>query len=664
MMKAIKLAAILIFTVSILLGTFNLVSSVGVVPWFRISDIPYLQGYPAIAYNSTTDQYLAVWEDFRGDVGFGSDVYAQIVNSDSSMAGANFSITVVNDWQRSPKPAYNSVANKYLVVWQEESYDGKGDIYGRMVNANGTLSLAQFPIATAVEYQWNPDLVYNPITNQFLVVWQDDRMVPGDNDIYGQFVNADRTLSGNNFAISNPSTDQLLPSVAYNTTDNQYLVIWQDDRNPASDADIYGQVINGNGSLNGGNFAISTASANQDYPDIAYASSANRYLVVWEQSNDIYGRLVNANKTFTGPEFQIASSSGSLSNPTVSYNSQSNQFMVVWSDSYGSDDINAQLVGVDGSMPEPKIDLATQGQGDLQYPAITSNSSNNTFMIAWVHQTCHNEFDDCEDDDIDIFGAFYQASGHFGVYLPLLLRDYQNTIFPTATNTPPLPTSTPIPPSPTPNPWVNIVAEDFEGNFPTGFWSVLDDQAGSGEYYWMKRNCRAYGGSYGAWVVGGGADGSLLTCGSSFPGYVKSWMIYGPFNLADATEADLRFKAWINTGSAASLYRDFCRMASTDGVSFSGDCYRGNSEGWIDQTLDLSNVSGLGSLIGQPEVYIGLYFQNLTTAGYTEGVFVDDIVIRKCVSANCPTSAAGYTTTYAPGLTSFPVVKSLNQDQP
>lgn len=651
MMKVVKLATILILAVLVFLGTFNLVSSEGVVPWFRISDIPALQGYPANAYNSTTNQFMVVWEDFRGDVGFGSDVYAQIVNGDSSMAGGNFSITVVNDWQRSPKPAYNPVTNRYLVVWQEESYDGKGDIYGRMVNANGTMSLSQFSIASAVEYQWNPDLAYNSITNQFLVVWQDDRIVPGDNDIYAQLVNADRTLSGANFPISNPSTNQLLPVIAYNTTNNQYLVVWQDDRNSASDADIYGQVIDGNGSINGANFAISTAGADQDYPDIAYASSANRFLVVWEQSNDIYGRLVNANRTFAGPEFHIASSSGSLSNPTVSYNLQSDQFMVVWSDSYGSDDIYAQLIGVDGSMPDPKIDLATQGQGDLHYPAITSNTSNNSFMITWQHQTCHNDFDNCEDDDIDIFGAFYQATAHFGTYLPVLFRNYQAPILPT-----PTPTSTP-------DPWVNIMTEDFEGNFPGG-WSVIDDQTGSGEYYWGKRDCKFFNGSSSSWAVGGGTDGELLTCGSSFPGYVKSWMIYGPFSLADATEADLRFKTWVNTGSASSLYRQFCRMASTDGITFNGDCYRGDSGGWIDQALDLSNISGLGSLIGQSEVYIGLYFENLTTAGYTEGVFVDDIILQKCTSTSCPTSAAGSSAAYAPGLTSFPAIKSLNQDKP
>ena len=83
-MKKIKLAPIWILTGLILLVTYKVATTEGVVPWFRISDIPYLQDNPAIAYNSTNNQYLVVWEDWRG-AGAGTDIYAQIVNSDSTM---------------------------------------------------------------------------------------------------------------------------------------------------------------------------------------------------------------------------------------------------------------------------------------------------------------------------------------------------------------------------------------------------------------------------------------------------------------------------------------------------------------------------------------------------------------------------------------------------
>jgi len=663
MMKKIKTITIWTLSIVILLGTYQLVSSGGVATWFRISDIPYLQDIPGVAYNSSSDQFLVVWEDFRGEVGFGTDVYAQLVNSNGSMSGANFPLTVVDDWQRGPKPAYNPVTDRYLVVWEDWR---DHDIYGRLVNANGTLSGSQFPIAAAAEYQWNPDLAYNSTSNQFLVVFDDDRVDPSDKDIYGQLVNADGSLSGANFTISDPLTNQLLPAVAYNNTANQYLVVWEDDRNPATDADIYARVVNGNGSMIGADFAISTATADQSYPELAYASSANRFLVVWEQSADVYGRLVNADKTFAGPEFRIASGPGSLSNPVVGFDPSSKQFLVVWSDSQGWDNLYARLVETNGTMAEPQFDFA-YGTGNFVHPAIGFNSSAHQFLVAWQHQTC-NDFS-CDDYDKDIFGALYQATAHYGIYIPLIMQDFHPsqlptptpiTPSPTATQTP-TPTSTPTPtPTSTPGTWDTILTEDFEGSFP-GDWWVLDNQAGYGEYYWDKRTCRAYGGSYSGWAVGGGADGGALACESDYPDYVSSWMVYGPFSLADATDAELRFKAWINTESPADMYDYFCWMASTDGTNFAGDCAWGNSSGWFDQVLDLSNVTDLGDVTGQPSVWVGLWFYSDGSIGYAEGAYVDDIILRKCTTGNCPPAASQLHGTNISGLYQFPVTKSLDR---
>lgn len=37
--------------------------------------------------------------------------------------------------------------------------------------------------------------------------------------------------------------DQVNPAVAYNSTDDEYLLVWHDDRSGASDNDIYCQII-------------------------------------------------------------------------------------------------------------------------------------------------------------------------------------------------------------------------------------------------------------------------------------------------------------------------------------------------------------------------------------------------------------------------------------
>jgi hypothetical protein len=136
-------------------------------------------------------------------------------------------------------------------------------------------------------------------------------------------------------------------------------------------------------------------------------------------------------------------------------------------------------------------------------------------------------------------------------------------------------------------------------------------------------------------------------------------MIYGPFSLADATDAELRFKAWVNTEEPATMYDYLCRFASTDGNVFHGDCIYGNSSGWIDQVLDLSNVPDLGDLAGQSNVWVALWFRSDKAGSYSEGVYVDDIILRKCTGGDCSGSSPELPDTGKANLNTYPAVKTL-----
>jgi len=425
-MKKIKLVATVMILAVTLVVAFQVVYSGGVVPWFRISDSTAGQSRPGLAYNSSADQFLVVWEDYRGAVGYGSDVYGQIVNGDGSMAGVNFAITTESDWQRDPKAAHDPITGDYLVVWEDWRTDSDDDIYAQLVSADGSMIGVEFTISTAANDQSNPDIAYNSSSNQFLVVFDDDRLVAYDVDIYGKLVNADGSMSGTDFPISIPSENQLVPVVAYNSTDNQFLVVWGDKRDQDTNSgDIYARMVNGNGTMDGYEFPISTTSnANQISPAVAYDPNSNQYLVVWEHSvydTDIYGRLVNADQSFVGPEFPISSGSDDQSDPAVAFDASSNRFLVAWSDSYGWDGIHAQLVSADGSMDGEKLELAT-GKGDFFYPDTVLNPSTKQFLVVWRHETCYS-YIGCDDNDKDIFGTLYPEIVHYGIYLPLVRRD-------------------------------------------------------------------------------------------------------------------------------------------------------------------------------------------------------------------------------------------------
>ncbi len=202
---------------------------------------------------------------------------------------------------------------------------------------------------------------------------------------------------------------------------------------------------------------------------------------------------------------------------------------------------------------------------------------------------------------------------------------------PSPTTPPSPPTKTPMPTPTTPAPqWETIMSETFEGSFP-GDWGVGDSNGGEGgEYYWGKRSCRSYAGSYSGWAVGAGAQGGALSCGSNYPDNAQSWMIYGPFSLADATAADFSCQLWLNSETD---FDKLCQFASTNGTDFSGTCWWGDSSGWVETALDLTDVYQLGDLTGRAEVWIAFYFESDGSVSFPEGAHVDNVVLRKYTSA-------------------------------
>jgi hypothetical protein len=93
------------------------------------------------------------------------------------------------------------------------------------------------------------------------------------------------------FDISNlTATEALDPSIAYNSNRGEYLVVWWNDR-PEND-DIYGRRVSGDGALVGDWFAIAAgADHERQYPDVAYNSQSDEYLVVWQDDNHISGAV-------------------------------------------------------------------------------------------------------------------------------------------------------------------------------------------------------------------------------------------------------------------------------------------------------------------------------------------------------------------------------------
>jgi hypothetical protein len=172
--------------------------------------------------------------------------------------------------------------------------------------------------------------------------------------------------------------------------------------------------------------------------------------------------------------------------------------------------------------------------------------------------------------------------------------------------------------------WVNITQESFEGvTFPPSGWTTIS----SGGFTWGRRNCFSLHGNFAAWAVGGGPNGSALACNSNYPNNTNVWLIYGPFDLSDAAAAQLSFRYYLNSEPGW----DFLFWGtSINNSTYIGSETSGNSSGWV--TFDLS------SRLGQPQVWIGFQFFSDSIITYSNGAFIDSVVVRKCVSHPCISS--------------------------
>jgi hypothetical protein len=172
-----------------------------------------------------------VFGDDRDFFSSEGEIYGQLINSDRTLNGGNFSITEnrAGD-QIYPAVAFNPSTKQYLVAWGDFQSGGSDDVFGRLVNHDGTLAGAAFPISNTPAKQGSIALAFHPLARRFLAVWQDDRDGAAGINIYGQWIKEDGSLQASNFPIVNLPNDQDFPKVAYGP--ESFLAAYESILNP------------------------------------------------------------------------------------------------------------------------------------------------------------------------------------------------------------------------------------------------------------------------------------------------------------------------------------------------------------------------------------------------------------------------------------------------
>lgn len=400
---------------------------------FRLSDMGQDNTYdahnPAIAYNTIDNEYLVVWYGDDDDAGTLADgeyeIFAQRLDAATGAEiGPELRLSDMGPDgnpaydAENPAVAYNSTANEYLVVWQGDDNtgllaDGEEEIFSQRIEANtgaeigGDLRLSDMgPNGDPLYDARAPAVIYNSIANEYLVVWHGDDntalLVDGELEIFGQRVSAIGVEIGSDFRISamgpdgNTAYEGVMPDLAYNSTTNEYLVVWHGDDKTAilveGELEIFGQRLDASANQIGtDDMRLSDMGPNSNlnfaggFPEVAYNHVAQEYLVVW-LGDDNTSPLVDE-------EFEIFG-----------------QRLTGAGVETGANDFRLSDMGPDGEHI---------GYG-AERPHLACTASGSEVLVVWSGA---DDGPGLVPNETEVFGQRYQPTADYPIYLPLVLHN-------------------------------------------------------------------------------------------------------------------------------------------------------------------------------------------------------------------------------------------------
>lgn len=329
-------------------------------PWWNnpLAAAAYDQQDAKIVSDSKSGAIVA-WLDYRANALMTSgDIYAQRIDRDGVVKWTLNGIAVCNDTADQVGPVIEEDgAGGAIIVW-EDMRNGSKDIYAQRIDSSGNIvwTVNGVPLAVKPGLQVNPRLTSDGAGGAF-VVWEDDSLALGDENIFVQHIGAGGAVSfgPNGYPVCKAGFAQINPRIVSDGFGGA-VICWQDKRN-GSDYDIYAQRVNSSGvsqwAANGVGLCLlaETQSNPKMVPD-----QAGGAIIAWQDKRtslgfDIYGQYVNISgiaQWTTGGKV-ICNAAGNQSAIDMTTDGAIAGAIIAWKDGRnGSSDIYGQKISFAG----------------------------------------------------------------------------------------------------------------------------------------------------------------------------------------------------------------------------------------------------------------------------------------------------------------------------
>ncbi len=365
----------------------------------------------AVAVPDGAGGIIVVWVDGRGA---NKDIYAQrIDNTGHVQWTANGVATCAAAGDQITPVAVSDGSGGVISAWADYRGGATSDIYVQRLNGAGAAQWTANGVAlsTATDNQLLPAIISNG-SGGAVVTWEDYRNY-GLNfrDVYAARVTSTGVVSDPlGIVVSAAANDQVFPALSPFGTGGA-MIVWQDFRTPATNADIYATRVSGGGTvLDVVGLGICKNSAVQGYP-ITVADGSGGAVMVWSdyrQVEGIYAQRINSTggALWTGGGVIVSST---LSGPYL-------LAPRAWGDGAGGATVAwTSAAGADYQLYSQRID----GNGTPQwtpFEAVVSNAPFSQMNSAMIPDGAggfiHTWMDDRNAQDVfDIYAQRMNASG-------------------------------------------------------------------------------------------------------------------------------------------------------------------------------------------------------------------------------------------------------------
>lgn len=189
--------------------------------------------------------------------------------------------------------------------------------------------------------------------------------------------------------------------MTYNSQRNEYLVVWEHYES-GSGYSIRGRRVSATGAVRGTSdiIFVSNPSTTLNYlqPTVTYASTADKYLLVFRYDNDnlswqsLSGREISSDTWTFGTPFDITvyNTPDLPEKPDIAYNRSRNECLVVWQQKTGGSgdfDVYAQRVAMTGAAAPVgnALSIATASSDEINpaVAAVPTVPDAGNYLIAW-----------------------------------------------------------------------------------------------------------------------------------------------------------------------------------------------------------------------------------------------------------------------------------------